>query len=441
MTLIILIPGFACALALCFRSPAWVFRSVVLPSLLLLPLYYEWKVALLPPVDFADAALLPLGIAMGIRSMARWRFSILDLFLILFAVSQAAGDRMLGQSTASIFELFDSLCKVVVPYMAGKLLIERDNAREATVKRIVTLIAAASPIGMYEFRGLDNPWRMLFGPFFKGEEIPWATQLRGGFGRISGPFAQAEVAGMMIVFGVLLALFLGKNSRWGERFRSMPALRLRKSSAVALLLLLALSMTQSRGPELALVIAIPIAWIGRSRRVLRTAMLVLLVLVVGGGVAYESLASYAATKAPTSEEQETAAYRAVLLEDYLPMAEHSGPWGLGPHFQTIGKYESVDNEYLFVALTDGYIGLGSFLILSAGTVYNLTMAAAYNPQRLDRTFAFTLLGFFIGTLVCIATVYLGFQPLIFFFLTVGWAQAIRVRPQRQPYTAFEQVYS
>jgi hypothetical protein len=123
------------------------------------------------------------------------------------------------------------------------------------------------------------------------------------------------------------------------------------------------------------------------------------------------------------------------------MAEHSGPFGLGPHFPVIGKYQSVDNEYLFVALTDGYIGLGSFLILCAGTVYNLVMAAAYNPQRLDRAFAFTLLGLFFGILVCIATVYLGLQPLIFFFMTVGWAQSLRVRPVPQPHAVFEQVYT
>jgi hypothetical protein len=292
---------------------------------------------------------------------------------------------------------------------------------------------------MYEFRGLNNPWRMIFGPFFKGEEIPWATQLRGGFGRISVSFAQAEVAGMMIVYAILIATFLGKHYHWGERFRSMPALRLRKSSVVIVLLLLALSMTQSRGPELALVCAIPIALIGRTRHVLRTSVLVILLMIVGGGIAYESLVKYAATNTPTSEEQETAAYRAVMIKDYLPMAEHSGPWGLGPHFPTIGKYKSVDNEYLFVALTDGYIGLGSFLILSGGTLYNLIMAAAYNPQQRD--FAFTLLGLFVGILVCIATVYLGFQPLIFFFMTVGWAQAVRVRPTPHPHPIFEQVYT
>jgi hypothetical protein len=309
------------------------------------------------------------------------------------------------------------------------------------LKQIVMLTAGAGLIAMYEFRGLDNPWRMAFGRFFKGDEIPWATQLRGGFGRLSGPFAQAELAGMMLVIATLLCLFLARNYHWAERFRFMPALNLRKSTIVVLLLLLALFMTQSRGPELGLIFAIPIAFIGRSRRVLRTALIVVLCMMVGGAVAYEGLAKYASTKAPTSEQQETAAYRAVLFESYLPRAEHSGPWGLGPHFPTIGKYKSVDNEYLFVALTDGYIGLTSFLLLCFGTVGSLVAAALYNPEKLDRAFAFTLLGIFLGLCVTIATVYLGFQPLIFFFLIIGWAQAVRVRRAPQPHAVFQQVYT
>jgi hypothetical protein len=69
------------------------------------------------------------------------------------------------------------------------------------------------------------------------------------------------------------------------------------------------------------------------------------------------------------------------------------------------------------------------------------MAAAYNPEKLDRAFSFTLLGLFMGILVCIATVYLGFQPLIFFFMTIGWAQAVRIRPAPQPHPVFQQVYT
>lgn len=428
-------------IALCLRPAAWVFRYVVLPTILLLPLYWTWKVALLPPVDFSDAVLLPLGVMMCLRHLKRWHLSAMDAWVFVFALSQAAGDRALGQSTASIFEFFDSVCKIVVPYMAGKLLIEQDGARSATLKQIVLLTAGAGVFAMYEYPGMNNLWRLAFSPFFKGEANPWATQLRSGFGRLCGPYAQAELAGMMLAIAVLLSLFLARHYHWAERFTSMPRLRLRKSTLITGLLLIALYMTQSRGPELGMIFALPIALIGRSQRVLRTAIIVCVCMCVGGAVAYVGLAKYASTKAPSSEEQETAAYRAVMLDDYLPRAEHSGPWGLGPHFPTIGKYKSIDNEYLFVALTDGYIGFAAFLLLCVGTMGQLAASALWHPEKVDRAFAFTLLGIFTGLVVTIATVYLGFQPLIFFFLITGWAQAVRLRRLPQAHAAFAQVYT
>jgi hypothetical protein len=441
MSAIILIPALVCVGALFLWPPARVFRDVVLPVLLLLPLFYQWKVKMLPPVDFAAAVLLPLGMGLALRSMSRWRFSLVDLAIFLFAVSTCAADRLRGESTASVFELFAAVTMVVVPYMAGKLLIEQDHARVATLKRVVVLIFAAGLLGDYEAAARNNLFRMLLGRFFPDDVVAWGTQLRGGLGRITGPYADAELAGMMFLIGALLAAFLAKQYQWGGRFRTAPAWPVRKCELVAASIVFSLLLTQSRGPELGLLFAAPIAFIGRSHRVLRTALLVTLLMSVVGFIAYQGLAHYAATKTPTSEEQETAQYRAVLLQQYLPMAEHSGAWGLGPHFPVIGKYKSVDNEYLFVAITDGYVGLGSLLAVIGGTLYHLVFACIYNPEPVDRAFAFTLLGIFVGLLVTIATVYLDFQPLIFFFLLAGWAQAVRVRHAKQPQPAFQQVYT
>ena len=449
MSTIILIPAILSTLALFFWTPARVFRDVVLPSLLLLPLYYFWKVALLPPIDFADTAMLPLGIGMCLFSTRRWRFSIMDLWLILFVISSGAGDRLLGQNTPSVFELFDSVCRVLIPYMAGKLLIEEDGARAETIRRIVTLMAGALLIGAYECFGRNNPYRMVFKVFFPpSEPLDNVTQIRRGLGRVCGPYMQAELAGMMLIIGFMLLLYLSRYYEWGDRFHRFRAFPIRKAALVGGTLFVGLLLTQSRGPELGLLFAAPIGLIGRSRRVLRTALIVSVLMVVGGAVAYEGVMGYAATHAPSSEEQQTAAYRAKLLENYLPMAEHSGAWGLGPRFPRLGEanslygvQDSIDNEYLLLALTQGWVGLGTFLLLIGGTVYNLVAAAIANPEKRDRAFAFTLLGIFVGIVLTITTVYLGAQPQIFFFLLIGWSQAVRVRRAPQPHPVFAQVFT
>jgi O-antigen ligase len=441
MSIIALIPAAACTFALFFWTPGRVFRNIALPVVLLLPFYFYWKAAMLPPIDFCEGVLMPLGIAMAIRSMRTWRVSVMDLWLLLFVLSTCVGDRLSGFVTGSTFELFDNVCKVLIPYMAGKLLIEQEDARAATLKPMVLLMFAASIPAMYEWKGFDNLFRMAFKPFFPGLEIPWITQMRNGYGRIAGPYAQAELAGMTFLFGLILALYLAQYYDWGPRFRFAPGLHLRKLTLVAGMLLLALLMTQSRGPELGLLFAVPIALVGRARRVGRAALIAAAIVAVVGCVAYVSLQKYTTTAEPTTEDQSSAQYRAVLLENYLPVAEHSGAWGYGLAFHPVGKQTSIDNEYLFIWLTQGWVGLLSFLMLIGGTFYNLLYAALYNPQKLDRSFAFTLLGILVGLLVTAATVFLGDQPEVLFFLLIGWSQALRVRPVEHKYAAFQQVYT
>jgi hypothetical protein len=441
MSIIVLIPAVLCIAALFIWEPAKVFRDIVLPVLLFCPLIFAWKVTLLPPIDFSDAVLLPLGIAIAIQSMRRWRISIMDLWLLLLVLSTCWSDHTTGQRTASIFELFDAICTILVPYMVGKLLVEPGTARAATLRRIVILLLVVALIASSEWASSLNLWRRFLSPLFPADTFLWDLQFRGGRVRITGPFWQAELAGTMFMLGALLALWLGKYQNWAGRFRSAPWIPFRKSTWAAASLILAIFLTQSRGPELGLLFGLPVALIGRSRRVLRATLLVATLLALGGAVAYTGIMKYSATKAPTSEEQQTAQYRAIMIENYVPMAEHSGPWGLGPNFPRIGTQVSIDNEYLFLALTQGWVGLGTFLLLSFGTLYNLIWAAIYNPEKDDRAFAFTLLGMFLGFLIILATVYLGLQPRIFFFLIVGWAQAIKVRREPQRHPVFQQIYT
>jgi hypothetical protein len=443
MSLIALIPAIVCTVALFFWPPAKVFRNVALPVIILLPLYYSFKAPLTPPIDFGDAVLLPLGIAIAFRGMRLWHYSFMDLWIVIFLISTCVADRLSGYATGSIFELFDKTNYVLIPYMAGKMLIEQDGNRAAIVKRIVVLMFAASIPSFYECFWRDNLYRIAFQPYLFANTI-WLTQIRNGFGRVAGPYAQAELAGMTFLVGIVLALFLARYYRWGERFRRAPWFPIRKSSLVIAVLLLALLLTQSRGPELGALIAIPIALVGRSRRVLRSIFIAAVFAAVVGSASYVAIMRYTDTRQVTSEDQSSAVYRKIMLENYLPLAEHGGPWGRGLSFldyHAIGAQASIDNEYLLVWLTQGYVGILSFLLLVFGTLYNLVLATIYNPQKIDRSFAFTLLGIFIGLLFVIATVFLGGQPLIIFFLIVGWSETVLLRPAEREYPVFQQVYT
>ncbi len=440
MPIIILIPFFLSIIALLRDSVQKAFLNVYLPVFMCFPLYYFWKADALPPLGFSEAALLPIAFAIIVKELPNWRMSFMDFFVGLFIFTTAYVDSLHNHDTASTFQLFANIMLAAVPYAAGKLLMEKDGGRNKMVRRIVFCLFIASIAAAYEYKMGQNPFTLIFARFFPGETFAWKTQYRWGFGRVSGPYGQSELAGMMLFFGLTLTLYLNFYNVWEAKFKNIEWIPGRKSMQIAWVISITLLMTQARGPWVGSILAVPISLIGRTKNVLRASIIMGLICIVGGSASFIGLKAYA--NAPvTSQEQENAQYRSHLMDNYVPVAVAGGPWGWGAEFPRIGGQGSIDNEYLFVALTQGWVGLASFLLLCVGTLYTLIMAAIFNPTQRDRYFAFALLGIMVGMLVTIYTVFLGNQPYELFFLLCGWSQAVRLRKQPVQMAAFQHAYT
>src|SRR5271167_3247970 len=87
MALIILFPALLCWWALAMGGARKALLDVYLPVVLLLPGYYILRVPHTPPITFSDAAMLPLGIAIVMAALRRWRFHWMDLWVLLYAAS------------------------------------------------------------------------------------------------------------------------------------------------------------------------------------------------------------------------------------------------------------------------------------------------------------------------------------------------------------------
>jgi hypothetical protein len=440
MSIIILIPALICIIALFRNSATKAFLNIYLPVFFLLPIYYFWKVAALPPIDFAEAALIPIGLAIIVKELRNWRPTLMDASLVAFIFSSCYADSVADRQTAFIFNLFSALITALIPYMIGKLLIEQRRARIATVKRIVLLLSINCVISAYEYRMGQNPYTLMFRHFFPGETFAWKTQIRWGFGRVSGPFGQSELAGIILIFGLVLALWAGYYHVWEPRFRHFRRWPVSKATTYVSLIALTLLMTQARGPWIGALVAIPIAFIGRAQRVLRTAIITVLCLALGGALLYVGLNHY--TSGPTtSQEQETAQYRQQLLTNYIPIAKQGGAWGWGHSFPRAAGQGSIDNQYLFVALTQGWVGLLAFCLIAVESLARMFASAVLAQEKSDRYFAWSMFGIMIGLLVTAFTVFLGLQTYQLFFLLAGWSQALPLRPKAATQIAFKSVYT
>jgi hypothetical protein len=458
MPLIILIPAVACWLVLARGSVRKALLNVYLPSVLLLPQYYILRLKHLPPLTFADAAILPLGLALVLTEMRRWRWSWMDLWVFLFAVctglSEGLSTQLANGQWAHLFSarytvwhtlntnladgglmFFERLTTVVLPYMAGKLLIEPgpggDRMRRKLVSRIVELLAVVAAISVYDFLNGGSIWQTVGKHIFTHQYVPWIPQMRWGFGRIAGPYGHAILAGMIFLTGLVYCLWLRKvDPEWGARqvIAGVPVtVRGLLLTAVAAALL----MTQSRGPWMGVILALMFTLLTRVLPVGKAAMVFLLFLAVFGAAAYHYGNEY--TDRPLNQakntEQRNAIYRRQLLVNYIPLVMERKAFGWGiTTYPVLNGQVSIDNEYLLLAITQGFVGMGVFLAILAGSAWRLLRMIAQPLREEDRLLVFAHLAVVIGLVTTLATVYMGEQVVMMFFLCMGWVQGMNPAP-------------
>ncbi|MEO6802941.1 MAG: hypothetical protein ABI197_06835 [Granulicella sp.] len=445
MAILLLLPLVFCVIALYRSTPERALVTVCLPVLLIIPVYLQLKLPLLPPIDAGEAVFLPLGIAMLFGRMRLWKFSRTDLWMVVLIISACSADYMKGDTTIGIFNLFVQVTTALFPYMAGKLLIEQRGQRVVVAKRIVGCVFLICVPAMFEFVAKKNLFLNALGRLDPSVWGIWRTQVRWGFGRVAGPYGQSELAGMILLVAILMTFWLGYWNHWSPRFARFPALPWKQSRVILLVLLATSITTQARGPWLGLGLGFAIAVVGLAKRVVLTSIVVAVVLAIGGTFFYTAGSNY--LNAPTvTLEQQTAQYRQDLLKNYQGVAERGGAWGWGREFPRIDGQMSIDNQYLLTWLTRGYIGVAMLLLLMADTLFTLGRNCFGTSRREDRHFAFCLLGIFAGLMLTLGTVYLGEQSYEVFFLLVGWSQALgkapvavakrRAAPQRDQLQAY-----
>jgi hypothetical protein len=427
LAIIFLIPFFLSLFYLVKGRFDLAFLNVYLPCLFLLPSYFSIRLPHMPPQSPAEWALFPLGIALLI-ARGRWpRLRRMDLWVVLFMVSLGASELLREDSPKDGLALFaNTFLQMFFGYLVGRCLIEPD-LRIPTVKRIVLLFLCLTPAVLWEYRMGQNPWitaahrifHFQFGSF---------VQIRGGHARVQACFGHAILAGIMFFIVLLLNASLGDiykrdKFRLGALFSSLE-----RYHVPAVLLLLFLLLTRSRGPMIGAAVGYSILQIPKFRNIKIGAALVALLLVIAGVFAYNYFNKYTSVKDASNEneEQSSAAYRRELLVSYKPIIETGGWLGWGIlSFPKVPCQPSIDNYYLLVQLSQGKVGLYLFLLIAAESLFGAARSAFTFRARESRYFAFVCIGVLAGLFFSLYTVYLGDQVVQVCFLLIGWTQSLQ----------------
>jgi hypothetical protein len=434
MSVFILVPGLICLFFVASGRVNTALLSVYLPTVFLLPQTYTIRLPHLPELSISEICVIPLGVAALFRLIRKGNFVLMDFLVASFLMSLTISEVLYEHVTKDgILIAVISFISMFLPYAIGRTMIEPEN-RIAVVRRIVLFVLLLGVPGVFEWRMGRN----LYAPIGKlfGVDMSPFIQLRNGRGRFAAAFIDSEMAGTGIALAAALnawLAFLWRSKTWrdpGEIFTFLE-----KYHVAEILLLAYVYLTQSRGPELALIAGYLILQIPRFKNMKVATAVVAFLLAVGAVSAYEyfdQLTTVADVNAIHDEEQGSALYRRRMIELFEPILQQGGWLGWGyksfPHAQGLGNLDngvqSVDNQFLYVDLGQGRLGFILFILIAVESV-RVPLMSSWRMQSLeDRSFAVCMLSALVMFWIALATVYMGAQLPQVGFLLIGWGQSI-----------------
>ena len=181
---------------------------------------------------------------------------------------------------------------------------------------------------------------------------------------------------MIAVLNAWLA-YLARTGSWDNRGKLF--LTLEKYHIAELLLLSYIVLTQSRGPQIALVVGYLILQIPRFKNTKLATAIVTILIVLGAAGTYQYFShetESAEVNGIKNEQQASALYRRRMIELFKPILEQGGWLGWGyksiPRAQGLGNLsngvQSIDNEFLYVNLAQGQVGFTLIVLIAAESV-------------------------------------------------------------------------
>jgi hypothetical protein len=392
-------------LAFCAKhGPRKAIVWIAIPSLLLLPNYYTWKVPGIPRIDFHGYMLLAAAAALAARAgRGSFRLHVTDLLvgalLALVTISELENKGM--HEARNLLAL--SVMGIGAPYVIGRLIARESTSLLALTACIVLLAAVIGTVAPWEARMGRNPFDFLR-PMWPGA-VPWDGALyRAGIRRVAGPFAHPICHGFFFQMVIPLAIWLtatkltagGLTRKW-----------------LVLLPLVGLAVSVSRGPILGLLIALWVMGFGWTRnRGLWLGLSGLAGLVVLA-FTFDDIHTYLTVERgrAVTESQETAAYRNEMLDRYVELVHERPGLGYGKDsFPVLEGLKSIDNQYLFLALTHGVPASIAFLLMMLVPVLASARRLLTAPRATDHArLRWALVGVLCGAIFTQVTVFSGTQ--------------------------------
>jgi len=397
------------------RGPATAFNWVFLPVFLLTPLDLWIHLPALPELNARRAIALCILIAMiarGKGEMSVPQRSSVDRLMLLAMVAWSLSYGVHTDVMGFVHSMAALSVDLWLPFiLARRLWRGWDDLAKALIPiGFATLILAL--LAMYEARMISRSYARLWDDLTGTGVLPYFEMWRWGFLRAGVVFNHP------ITLGVSFAMLAPLALLWGmlvPRWR-----RLSKFTAAACVI--GAVATISRGPIIAALLGLCVVWfMHKERRYIYPLIAVLVVAAIPYlyGLLQDSMAYVEASLAEQGNV-ESGYYRIALFMIYLEAIRAGGLFG---NPASIGQeYEaawSIDNSYIYMFLTYGWLGGAVFTLLVVSMIW-LAVGQTRRLQGEERIRMACLSGAAVALAFAILNVWFSgdYSPLLFMLLAV-----------------------
>lgn len=431
MDKIIIIPFLISAVLLFSRKPNEVFILVFLPTLTLIPVYFETElVPGTPELYFWSAALVPILAVWSLRGFEGYKYHWMDMIILLYLFIIFYGQLVNSDYKKAQKVIFNNLMAIYFPYIMVRAFCTDRNVMSNMIKMMTLLGAFVAIFNMYEFRIFTN----VFDKYLRQtwpHYVMWDTgmvMIRSGFKRSLGPFSHPIVAGYY--FSMMAPL-----SIWCHYYNPYIFKKKNIGRFVIFLNIMGLIVSISRAPIIGFVLGMLIICYGWSRYKVIIMIAVSVMLGIVLMISVPKFIKYASTTRENAEtvEQRNVAYRKEMWKTYIKVVIKRPYTGWGRFtIPTVKGMDSIDSEYLGVALASGIIALSLYLIFLLGMFARLIRFAS--KKSYDDPWGrlvWCILAGWISAIFSQGTVYSGAQTVQYLYMLGGIGQILILTSVRE----------
>ncbi|MCB1180088.1 MAG: O-antigen ligase family protein [Leptospiraceae bacterium] len=418
MDKIVLLPMIITSYLISKKELIIVFTYFFIPVLIFFPTYYDTKIVQgIPEFNFYTATLFPIIIVLLVNMKDyKFNFRFMDFLVLLlvffiFFSQWYNSDYKIAQKL-----LFNELMAKFFGYFAIRVFFIKEDSRYTILKVILICAAIEGFWNTIEFRlwynVFDDSIRRIW-PF----RVPWdLPMMRGGFKRAFGSFGHPIIAGYFFAMVFPLSIYFHFNPKLGKS---------NKTLIIAFLTIMGCISSVSRAPIAGLVLCAVFLWYGWSNKKILVITIISIVLIIGGIIYLPKIIAYVSVDrlSAETEDQRNAAYRKELLDNYLDIVDQKPLMGWGRFtVPWLDDQISIDNEYLFLALTHGKIAVFLYLFTVLFVLIRLGIFVFKKDVPEDtKRISWAFINALFSALFIQTTVWNGFQivPILFMYLGMG----------------------